>query len=176
MHDSEQRIASFETTAFSPQRGGAEHPRLSHYRLAVPSLKRVATSKFFKRARKSDGHPAKSDGSLSRAIAQRVDAVRKSYAWSQNELERRANMSVGAVNRMMQGERTTAVSIDTVVALATALGVPLLWLVTGKTHETATPPDGLDVSLWALALNGKPGRAKKTPVGGRPRGSEPPKP
>lgn len=70
--------------------------------------------------------------SLSRDVARRVKQLRRKRGWSQNELERRAALSVGQVNRIESGERAKELSLESAFRLAQALDVTVDYLCTGR--------------------------------------------
>lgn len=154
MHDSENQLASFETRAFSPQRGGAEQaPRLP-WSLPVVKLGRMATKKGDERTR-ADGQVRKSDGQITRRIGQRVKDLRESVGWSQSELDRRADVAIGTVNRLEAGF-SRILGIDTLVRLSEVLQAPLDFLVYGTLQKHQPKPDVDDdlTGPWAMAPGG----------------------
>lgn len=70
--------------------------------------------------------------SLSRDVARRVKQLRRERGWSQNELERRAAFSPGQINRIESGERARDLSLESAAKLASALGVTIDFLVSGR--------------------------------------------
>lgn len=125
------------------------------------------------------GRLKKSDGEITRRIGRWVKSLREARGWSQGEVERRADLSVGSVTRLENGT-SSIVGIDTVVRLSEALSVPLEILVYGKLlkHPAQLPllsDDGESPSVWAMAPGGTRG-ARRLLVERPPRGVDrPPK-
>jgi transcriptional regulator with XRE-family HTH domain len=160
MHDSEGQLDSFETLASPPQRGGAEHPRRLLCRTTVANLFGMGTRKRSGGVDmlKSDGRLRKGDGELKAAIGRRVRGLREAAGWSQAELERRADVGSGLVNRLESGTGSM-ISIEVVVRLSEVLQAPLDYLVYGKILKHSTQLSLLsgdaDVSSsWAMAPGG----------------------
>jgi transcriptional regulator with XRE-family HTH domain len=90
---------------------------------------------------------------------------------SQNDLERMANMAIGQVNRIESGIRGAELPIETVVALAQALEVPLEKLVYG-------PEPRIPLRVRCMTCLDVPERRKwpSCPDCGRPAYAPPRKP
>lgn len=141
---------------------------------AVTKLVGMVMKKRSANPRKAGGALRKTDGELTRAIGRRVRVLRESAGWSQAELERRADLSVGTVNRL-ERDRALLMSIEIVVRLSEALVVPLDFLVYGKLlkHTGQVPLLSGDFdsvnAVWAMAPGGTRG-ARRLLVGRPARG------
>lgn len=117
------------------------------------------------------GQLKKSDGEITHRIGRMVELLREAAGWSQNEVERRADLSVGTVCKLEKG-RMLVVGIDPVVRLAEAFQVPIDLLVYGKVpkHLPQLPlfvsDDGEPPDAWAMARGGT--RGARRILGERP--------
>lgn len=90
---------------------------------------------------------------LSNLVAQQVRRLRLARGWSQEQLAEAAGISRDALSRIERGDR--AARLDTLDALATALGVDLPGLIAGG-RQVPRPPRGGEPkpnAIEASALN-----------------------
>lgn len=136
------------------------------------------------KARKGEGYKTTRTGNLSRMIAARIRVVREARGLKQDELEFRAGLARGYVSGIESGTRGRMIGVEPVVALAKALRVDLMWLITGQGRTPfGTERDGeSDGAQQALPFDPSPARAsrstkkpgRKSPKRPPPKPSAPP--
>lgn len=92
---------------------------------------------------------------LSKAIGEHIRRLRKARGWSQTELGAHAGISRATIAQIELG-RYRSVDLDTVVALAKALGVSPSILIDGATAEEGSLQKAVEEfknSYWAKAMS-----------------------
>lgn len=95
------------------------------------------------------------DKTLSLAIGEHVRRLRKAVGWSQTELGVRSGISRATIAQIELG-RYRSVDLDTVVALAKALGVSPSILIDGATADEGSLQQAVEDfkrSYWAKAMS-----------------------
>ena len=95
----------------------AKQSKVSRDRLCVPGLRLLSWP-----------HEGVMEPTL---LGQRILTQRRAKGWTQRQLAEAADVRRATIAELESGKRTTVRS-DTAVALASALGVTLDWLLTGK--------------------------------------------